>query len=170
MEQAVFPDVQKIAVFRATALGDLIFALPALRVLRCAYPQAEIVYLGRAWHTAFLPGRIAGPHRVIAVPPPRITEQIIQGLVIDPDIGADFFARMRAEGFDLALQLHGGGEYSNPFVLALEPRFSVGLKSARAVPLDRWLPYIYYQHEVTRLLEVVSLAGACPTPGDLQPS
>lgn len=170
MTQAVFPDVQKIAVFRATALGDLIFVLPALRALRCTYPRAEIVYLGRDWHTAFLPGRLAGPHRVIAVPPPRITKQIIQGLVIDPEAGADFFARMRAEAFDLALQLHGGGEYSNPFVLALEPRFSVGLKSARAAPLDRWIPYIYYQHEVARLLEVVSLAGACPTPGDLQPS
>jgi hypothetical protein len=30
-----------------------------------------------------------------------------------------FFARMRAERFDLAVQLHGGGRHSNPFLRRL---------------------------------------------------
>ena len=37
---------------------------------------------------------------------------------------------------------------------------TVGLKTPEAPPLDRWIPYIYFQHEVLRYLEVVSLVGA----------
>jgi ADP-heptose:LPS heptosyltransferase len=164
-----YPNVEKIAVFRATALGDLIFALPALDALRETYPQAEIVYLGRAWHTSFLPGRLAGRHRVVAVPPARTAEHIIQGLVIDPEAEAEFIRQMQAEQFDLALQMHGAGEYSNPFIRGFHPRLSAGLKSARAEALDRWIPYVYYQNEVARLLEVAALAGACTATASLQP-
>ncbi len=160
MQNTIFPEVRKIAVFRATALGDLIFALPALQALREAYPQAELVYLGREWHTAFLPGRLRGPHRVIAVPPPRMAEQIQMGAVIDPEAEQEFVGLMRTEAFDLAVQIHDAGEYSNPFLLSLAARYTVGLKSPRAVPLDRWLPYVYHQNEVVRALEVVGLAGA----------
>ena len=48
------PDIRKIAVLRANALGDFIFALPALEVLRVAYPEAEIVLLAKKWHANFL--------------------------------------------------------------------------------------------------------------------
>ena len=163
-----FPNVKKIAVLRATALGDLIFALPALHALRAAYPQAEIVYLGRQWHTSFLPGRLDGPHRVIAIPPAR-GEHIAQGLVIDPAEEPAVLPALQAEGFDLAVQMHGAGEYSNPFVLALGARHTAGLKSQRAVPLERWLPYVYYQNEVARMLEVAALAGAPWLTAGLQP-
>jgi ADP-heptose:LPS heptosyltransferase len=169
MQNSIFPEVRKIAVFRATALGDLIFALPALQALRDAYPQAELVYLGREWHAAFLPGRLPGPHRVIAVPPPRTAEQIQMGVVVDPEAEQEFLARMQAEAFDLAIQIHGAGEYSNPFLLSLAPRYTVGLKSPRAVPLDRWIPYVYYQNEVVRALEVVGLAGAGLASSQLLP-
>jgi ADP-heptose:LPS heptosyltransferase len=37
---------------------------------------------------------------------------------------------------------------------------NVGLKTPDAVPLDRWVPYIYFQPEILRYLEVVSLVGA----------
>ncbi len=40
---------------------------------------------------------------------------------------------------------------------------TVGLKTPDAVPLDRWLPYIYFQPEIIRYLEVVSLIGAKAT-------
>ncbi len=169
MQHTPFTNIKKIAVFRALALGDLIFALPALAALYQAYPQAEIVYLGRTWHTGFLPGRLTGPHRVVAVPPARTAEDIRQGLVIDPQAEAEFTRQMQAEQFDLALQMHGAGEYSNPFIRNLHSRYSVGLKSTRAAPLDRWIPYVYYQNEVLRLLEVAALAGASLTTANLQP-
>jgi ADP-heptose:LPS heptosyltransferase len=84
------------------------------------------------------------------------------GEVEDPAEQADFFAAMRAEGFDLALQMHGGGRYSNVFVSRLGARWSVGLRTPDAAPLDLCLHYSYYQPEIPRLLELVGLVGAAP--------
>ena len=73
-----------------------------------------------------------------------------------------FFAAMRAERFDLALQLHGGGRFSNPFVRRLGARVTAGSRTPDAEPLDRWLPYVYLQPEVARYLELAGLVGAPP--------
>jgi ADP-heptose:LPS heptosyltransferase len=106
---------------------------------------------------------------VIAVPQPRLTEEIVQGMVVDPGQQGQFLAAMRAEQFDLALQMHGAGEYSNPFVRGLGARISAGAKSMRAEQLDRWIPYQYYQNETLRMLEVASLVGTCTATVNLQP-
>lgn len=154
-------DVRKIAVLRANALGDYMFSLPALEALRAAYPDAEIVLLGQPWHARFLGGRPGPLDRVVAVPPSR-------GVYVGRDGHADedsaemdeFFRRMGDERFDLAVQLHGGGRYSNPFVRRLGARVTVGSRTPDAAPLDRMVPYVYWQNEIARNLEVVALAGA----------
>lgn len=153
--------VRKIAVLRANALGDYMFSLPALEALRAAYPDAEVVLLGQPWHAQFLQGRPSPLDRVVAVPPS-------QGVYVGRDGRADedpaemdeFFQRMQGEHFDLAVQLHGGGRYSNPFVLRLGARVTVGSRTLDAPPLDRMVPYVYWQNEIARNLEVVALAGA----------
>lgn len=155
----IVPDIHKIAVLRANALGDFLVALPALTALRETYPQAEIVLLGKPWHAAFLKDRPGPVDRVIVVPP-------YPGVRDEPDREMDsaeidrFFAEMQKERFDLALQIHGGGKNSNPFVLRLGARMTAGLKTPDAVPLDRWVPYYFYHTEIMRYLEVVSLVGA----------
>jgi ADP-heptose:LPS heptosyltransferase len=155
----VEPDVCKIAVLRVNGLGDFIAAVPALEALRAAYPAAEIVLLAKDWHAAFLAGRPGPVDRVVVVPPAR-------GVGEDNDFAEDpgrlerFFDAMARERFDLAIQIHGGGRYSNPFLLRLGARLTVGLKSPDAAPLDRWVPYLYFQPEVLRYLEVVALVGA----------
>jgi ADP-heptose:LPS heptosyltransferase len=73
-----------------------------------------------------------------------------------------FFRSMAQERFDLALQMQGGGAFSNPFVRRLGARVTAGLQSGNAVPLDRNVPYIYFQPEIMRSLEVVALVGAYP--------
>lgn len=156
---ARIPDVRKIAVLRANAIGDFIFTLPALDALRAAYPSAEIVLLGQAWHAAFLAGR-PGPIDRVEVVPPIAGVGEPGGISVDADTQAAFFARMAAERFDLALQLHGGGRHSNSVVRQFEARVSVGAKTADALPLDRSVPYVRFQSEIARLLEVVALAGA----------
>jgi ADP-heptose:LPS heptosyltransferase len=70
---------------------------------------------------------------------------------------------MVQERFDLAIQLHGGGDHSNPFIQRLGARLTVGLKAPHAIPLDRWVPYVYFQSEIMRYLEVMALVGATPT-------
>ena len=163
---ALVPDVRKIAVLRANAIGDYLFTIPALEALRAAYPQAEIVLLGKVWHDDFLTGRPGPVDRIEVVPPAH-------GVSAPPHAEDDraalevFFPRMARERFDLALQVHGGGRYSNPFLCRLGARLTVGLRTPDAVPLDRWIPYIYWQSEVLRYLEVVRLVGA--TPVDVLP-
>ena len=156
-EHKILENIHKIAVLRANALGDFIFVLPALQALRQAYPQAEIVYLGLEWHRDFLKDRPSPVDRVIVIPEGSLVEGLKQRPPMD-----DFFEKMVAEKFDLAIQSHGGGRNSNPFLLRLGARINVGARTPDAPLLDRWIPYIYYQLEYLRFLEIVSLVGAYP--------
>jgi ADP-heptose:LPS heptosyltransferase len=158
--------VRKVAVLRANAIGDFIFALPALEALRAAFPRAEIVLLGRDWHPGFLDGRPGPLNRVVAVPPSRGVHERPEAAEDSPELQA-FFEQARRENFDIALQMHGGGRYSNPFVRRLGARLTAGLKAPDAIALDRWVPYVYFQPEILRLLEVVGLVGARPV--ELEP-
>jgi ADP-heptose:LPS heptosyltransferase len=155
------PDIHKIAVLRANALGDFIFALPALVALRAAYPQAEIVLLAKQWHANFLANRPSPIDRVVVIPPCAgvSAEAGTEENAVELE---DFFKRMGQEHIDLAIQLHGGGGYSNPFIRRLRARTTVGLKAPEAEPLDYWIPYLYFQSEVARYLEVVAQVGASP--------
>ena len=160
MSRALVPAVRKLAVLRANALGDLIVALPALEALRAAYPAAELVLLGSGWHPAFLAGRPGPVDRCLAVPP---TTGVRDDLPPAPPEQVEaFFTRVRAERFDLAVQLQGGGRHSNPFVRRLGARVTAGSQAADAPALDRNLRYTLHQPEVLRFLEVAALVGASP--------
>lgn len=161
-QKSRLPDVRKIAVLRANALGDFIFTLPALEALRATYPEAELVLLAKNWHKVFWQGRPGPVDRVIVVPPcAGVGEK--ETFQNHHEELERFFQEMEGERFDMAVQLHGGGRYSNPFTRRLGARLTVGLKASDASSLDRWLPYVYFQHEILRYLEVVSLVGATTT-------
>jgi ADP-heptose:LPS heptosyltransferase len=154
----LIPDVRKIVLLRPSALGDYIFTLPTLYALKAAYPDAELTLLGASWHARVLSGR-PGPVDYVAVVPP--VPGVLGGDSTPGEL--DAFRRWAVgEEFDIALQMHGGGKNSNPFVSSLGARVTVGLRAADAAPLDRWIPYVYYQPEVFRMLEVVGLVGAAP--------
>lgn len=153
-----FQDVERIAILRGGGLGDLLFAYPALSALAAAYPDASITLLGLPLHAELLRHR-PGPVAEVEVLP------FASGVRPGPEDGtatANFFADMRSRHFDLAVQIHGGGRNSNPFLLKLGARHTVGTRTPDAVALERTLPYIYYQNEFLRSLEVVGLAGAAP--------
>lgn len=149
--------VRKIAVFRPSAVGDFIFALPALHALRRAYPEARIVYLGKAWHADFLRDR-PGPVDAVAVVPP--CPGIGAPLDIDPGPMHAFIDAMRAEAFDLVFQMYGGGGHANPLVRRFGARLALGMKAPDAEPLDRWISFAPLQNRRLQLLEVAMLAGA----------
>jgi ADP-heptose:LPS heptosyltransferase len=152
--------VRKLAVLRANAIGDYLVSLPAIEALRRAYPGAELVLLGADWHAGFLAGRPGPVDRCVPVPP---TVGVRDDRPPSPAAVVDrFFARMRAERFDLAVQLHGGGRHSNAFVRRLGARVTAGSRAPDAPPLDRTVPYTLHQHEVHRFLEVAGLVGAAP--------
>lgn len=159
------PNIRKIAVLKATALGDYLAATPALYALRAAYPDAEITYLGRPLHRALVEGRPSAVDRVIVVPISHGVrlEPSDPDRLEDPAELAAFFHTLQAEHFDLAVQMHGGGQNSNPFVKKFGARFTIGMKTPDAPELDRWIPYVLYQQEFMRLLELMALVGARPT-------
>ena len=155
--QPRFDGVERIAVLRGSGLGDLVQILPAVEALAAAYPRASITLLGTPAHVALLQGR-PSPFDALEVLP--VAPGIRAGAAEDPSAAEAFLARMRGCSFDLAVQLHGGGRSSNPFLLALGARHSVGSQTEDAVELERSRPFLYWQHETLRALEVVALAGA----------
>jgi len=170
-----FDDVREIAVLRGGGLGDLLFALPAVEALAAAYPDARVTLLGSPVHRALLAGRPSGVDEVDVLPVvPGVGDA--SGTEVDDAATEEFLARHRARGYDLAVQVHGGGRNSNPFLFRLGARHTIGTRTSDAIPLERTIPYVYYQHEVLRALEVVALAGAAstgrpvltPTPAELE--
>ena len=160
----VFEDVEEIAVLRGGGLGDLMFALPAIDALAATYPTARITLLGTPLAAALLAGR-PGPIAEVVVLP--IAPGVRDAAGHEPDEAAiEAFLAAHAGRFDLAVQVHGGGRNSNPFLLRLGARHTVGTATEDAVPLERTVRYVYYQHEVMRALEVAALAGAEATTLD----
>jgi ADP-heptose:LPS heptosyltransferase len=153
-----FSGVSRIAVLRGGGLGDLMFALPAVAALKAAYPDASVTLLGTPVHAELLSQTVGPVDETVILP---FSEGVRPGPEDDDELER-FFARMRARNFDLAVQLHGGGRYSNPFLLRLGARHTVGTRTADAARLERTVPYLYYQHEPLRALEVAGVAGAPP--------
>lgn len=168
--------VRTLAVLRANALGDFILTLPALQALRDSYPKARIVLLGKQWHHDFLLHRPRPVDEVVVLPE-------VPGVTVSPETSVDHdslsrFYRAYRDMFDLIVQLHGGGRYSNWLVNALRPRVSAGFQTADAPALHRNFPYFDDGHPVAlRMLECVTRVGAvartirpqlCTHEGDFQ--
>lgn len=152
---AVIPGVERIAVLRANALGDLVMTLPGLEAIRNAYPDARLTLLALPWHAGFLRDRPGPVDEVVALPPVTGVSTPEPGHPAPPGL----LEGLRERRFDLAVQVHGGGRYSNPFVRALGAGTTAGLRTPDAEPLDRWVRYVHHQHETLRHLEVAALVG-----------
>ena len=139
------------------------FALPALKSLKAAYPAAEVTLLAADWQGPLLEGR-GIVDRVIEVPP----YHGVRGGVPDARATEAFFERMEAERFDLAVQMHGGGRNSNPLTRRLGARITLGHYTPDAEPLDISVPYVYLQPEVFRYLELVAAVGCAAV--EVEPS
>jgi ADP-heptose:LPS heptosyltransferase len=97
--------LQKIAIFRALQLGDLLCVIPAIRALRFACPDAEITLLGLPWAGSFVQRFSRYFDRFIHFPGyPGLPEQDY-----DPAAFVPFLEEMQAEQFDLLLQMQGNG-------------------------------------------------------------
>jgi ADP-heptose:LPS heptosyltransferase len=151
--------LQKIAVLQASTPGDFLFTLPAIISLHAAYPQAEIVLLGRPWHVAFLKDRPSPIQRVVAIPPYHGISANVGCWVSGSKLAA-FFAVMRREHFDLALQLQDSSQYANTFINQLGAHKTVGRCEPGAPKPDHWLPHNCFQHKLLRQLEIIKLVSS----------
>src|SRR5437899_6359132 len=148
--------IERIAIFRALYLGDLLLAVPALRSIRARFPQAEITLIGLPWAAAFA-WRFSGciDRFVEFVGYPGIDE-----VEVEPERTRNFLAEQRAYGYDLVIQMHGSGSTSNACALALAGRVTAGYYQDRPIEgLALGLPYPKDGPEVMRNLGLAQLLG-----------
>lgn len=166
LKEQKFKNICKIAVLRANALGDFIVTLPALKAIRSAYPDAEIVLLGKPWHKQFLVKDRTPVDRVIIVPIKKGIRTEANKAEDENEVN-DFLEEMRKERFDIVINFQGNGVSANAFIKQFGAKITAGLVSEKSEKLDFSLDYYYYQSEVIRFLEVAKLIGA--TMSDFEP-
>jgi ADP-heptose:LPS heptosyltransferase len=160
---------RKIAVLHAKALGDFIVILPALQAIKETYPRAELVLLAKPWVKNFLEARPSPVDRVICVPVLAGIHDAVETKGRIAHAGTDsgsadidlFCQSMHAEKFDAVIHMQGDGRSVNPFINRLGARLTAGMRSPIAEAIDRFIPYVHYQNEVLRNLEIAALIGAC---------
>ncbi len=147
----------KIAVLRALQLGDLLCSVPALRAVKAAHPEANVVLVGLPWAKQFaarwsryLDGFVEFPGF------PGMSERAFDAAALP-----GFLERMNGEDFELALQMHGSGRFSNPLVKLFGAKRSAGFyESGRYCPdRESFLEWRDEEPEVLRWLRLVSHLG-----------
>lgn len=89
----------KILLIRLRLIGDVVFTTPAIRAIRRRYPDARLTYIVEP---AAQPVVAGNPHlsEVIVAPSSRGLERLRDDWRLA--------RRLRAEGFDVAIDFHGG--------------------------------------------------------------
>ncbi len=147
---------RRVAILRASRLGDLICATPALRGIRGAFPAAEISLIALPMFEQVIAG-LRSVDRFVPFPGfPGIADQFFEA-----EKSLRFFEEMQAQRFDIVIQLHGSGVYSNPVALLLGGRQTVGFVREGDPPgrLDAAFSYPVNRHEVLRLLDFMNFLG-----------
>lgn len=147
----------KIALFRGLYLGDLVAATPALRALRRGYPEAEVSLAALPWAGALAP-HLPPVDRLVPYP----GAPGLDGWNGDEGGLRGFLATMRAERFDLAVNLHGRGPQSTRLVARFGARRVAGFAHAEAPALDVAVPWEAEEQESLKLLLLAQAAGGEP--------
>lgn len=150
---------RKVALVRASRIGDFVCATPAFRALRQALPDAEITLIAMPFVRELV---ARSPHLDCFVPFPGFPGMAEQ--FFDARQVSSFFQQMQALQFDLAIQMHGSGVYSNPFTLMLGAQTTAGFvrEGDPALRLDAALAMPQREHEVRRVLALTTFLGAAP--------
>lgn len=154
---------RNILVFRALPLAGMLCAVPALRALRAACPEARITLVGLPWARDFTrryPGYVDD---FVAFPGfPGLPEQT-------PDIPAipGFLTELQSRRFDLALQMHDESPLANAVAALFDAGANAGFRAAGATgsETDAFLPWPAQGSEIRRLLALTDFLGA-PRQGE----
>jgi ADP-heptose:LPS heptosyltransferase len=156
-------EIKKIGVFRALQLGDMLCVIPAMRALRSAYPDAEIILLGLPWAKSFaerfskyFDGFIHFPGYP-ELPEQPSYEEVYQQFLID----------INQEKFDLILQMQGNGTIVNAMIAQYGAKYTAGykLEGHYAPENDLYMEYPNYGPEIDRHLLLMEFLGI-PSKGN----
>lgn len=156
-------DIKKIAVFRALKLGDFLVAVPALRALRAAFPDATIDYIGLPMIKELAERFDAYIDNFIEFAGfPGLPEKEYSSKEV-----IDFLQTMQRQNYDLVLQLHGKGTIVNPMVSLFGGKLSAGFASSDAFcpNEDTYMQYPAKEKELIKLLQMLNFLGI-PSKGD----
>lgn len=147
------PPISRVIVFRALQLGDMLCAAPAFRALRSAYPSARITLVGLPWARKLVDRYPRYIDDVVEFPGyPGLPEREPQR-----DALPAFLRELRERAADLAIQLHGSGEITNPLVARFGARSLAGFhdpsSSQRAD--GTFIPWPATGYEAQRLLTLM---------------
>jgi ADP-heptose:LPS heptosyltransferase len=154
-------DIERVAVFRALQVGDLLVAVPALRALRALFPRAHLSLVALPWAQA-LAARLPWLDGFLPFPGhPQLPER-----TPEPGELQRFLDDVQALDLDLAVQLHGSGQVTNSLVAQFGARQVAGFHPAGAdCPDPRWfLPWPEQGREAERLLRLPHHLGAPEVP------
>ena len=149
--------LKKIAVFRALQIGDMLCAIPAVRALHNACPDAEITLIGLPWAKMLVERFPNYFHSLITFPGyPGFPEQPVDYVAVP-----DFIKKMQNENFDLVLQMQGNGVISNPLAALFNAKNIAGFYTKNNFCPDKNL-FIEYPgniHEIERHLKLIESLG-----------
>jgi ADP-heptose:LPS heptosyltransferase len=149
---------ERIAVLRALpGVGDLLCAVPALRALRQAEPDAHVTLIGLEAAGWFVSRFGQYVDELLVLPAfPGLPE-----VPPDPYRALAFCAEAQAREFDLALQLHGDGTVTNTLLALLGAREMAGhLARGSCPPGPGTFPtYQGVGSEIERLLGLLAALG-----------
>lgn len=156
--------LERIVILRALGgLGDFLCSVPALRSLRAAYPQAEIVLISLPSIKPLVQRFEYYLDRLLEFPGyPGLPEQPPQLQQIPA-----FLQLVQKEHFDLAIQMHGSGTVTNPLTVLLGADINAGffVPGQYCPDEDYFLPYIAQESEIRRYLRLLKLLGI-PSQGE----
>lgn len=159
--------MERVVVFRALQVGDMLCAVPALRALRAALPDARITLVGLPWAEQFAHRFSGYIDDFVRFPgDPAFPEQPFDSAALP-----GFQEEMRKRRFDLAIQLHGSGETSNRIVADFGAAITCGYTLADDLGnRDSACFRIYPEDgpEPLRLLELLHFLGAPATGHELE--
>ena len=156
---------RSIAVFRALYLGDMLCAVPAVRSLRKAYPEARITLIGLPWAETFVDRFAAYFDDFLSFP----GYPGLQAAMVDEGATKQFFESAIGREFDLAVQMHGSGSVSNAVISQLGARRVLGYypEGGPYPEIGHFLTYPSHGSEVERNLRLVGSLGIPAEDGSL---
>lgn len=154
---------KSIVILRALQLGDMLCAVPALRALRGAFPDARITLISLPWAQALVERYDRYLNDFIEFPGfPGLPERVPQVHQFPA-----FLSDVQSRHYDLALQMHGSGSIVNPLVKLFGARQAAGFYEGEEYFPENgeFMPYPKTEPEVWRHLSLMEHLGI-PLQGD----